>query len=91
MAYILTDPAPTRVFLGARQEIRFRENPAKYVYFQQLSRQARKRKPLAYKRFELLLSRKTLFAEQKNKRPKIALQPVQTSDLMPCSPSKNGS
>jgi hypothetical protein len=73
MAYILTDPAPTRVFLGARQEIRFRGDPAKSVCFQRLSDRCGARKPLVYKRFELLLSRKTVFAEQKNKRPKIAL------------------
>jgi hypothetical protein len=73
MAVSLSDSGLARVFLGAWRGIRFRENPAKYVCFQRLSDLCGTRKPLAYNRFELLLSRKTVFAEQKNKRPKIAL------------------
>jgi hypothetical protein len=47
--------------------------------------------PLVDNTFGLLLAVKPLFAGQKNSTPKNPLEPVQTRDLMPCSPSKNGS
>jgi hypothetical protein len=73
MAVSLSDSGLARVFLGAWRGIRFRENPAKYGCFQRLSDLCGTRKTLAYKHFELLLSRKTLFAEQKINAPKTAL------------------
>jgi hypothetical protein len=60
MASSLTDSGLTRIFLGARQEIRFRENPAKYGCFQHNSRQCVYAKPVGGQHFWLVASRKTV-------------------------------
>jgi hypothetical protein len=71
--------------------VRFRGNPAKSVCFQHFSARPLTRKPLVDNSFESLLAVIQTFAEQKFDGPKTALEPVQTRDFMPWSPSENGS